>query len=115
MENTNKAATKLDELKAKYGTVYRIGMTIPVDDNEEKEYTYHFKRPSVPSYERYIKSAAQAGIVKSSKAFMLDAVVEEDRERLVADMEENPGIAITIGNKLTETLGMTNTVNLKML
>jgi len=115
MENSNKAAAKLDELKAKYGTVYRIGMTIPVDDNEEKECTYHFKRPSVPSYERYIKSAAQSGIVKSSKAFMLDAIVEEDRERLVADMEENPGIAITIGNKLTETLGMTNTVNLKML
>ena len=114
-KNTAAAAEKFDELKAKYGKVYRVGMTIPVDDDTEKEYAYHFKRPSVPSYDRYIKSAAQAGITKASKVFMLDAVVDEDRERLLSDMEENPGIAITIGNKLTEILGMTNTVNLKML
>ena len=54
-------------------------------------------------------------MTRASKAFMLDAVVDEDRERLTADMEENPGIAITVGNKLTELLGLTNTVNLKKL
>lgn len=102
-------------LKEKYGKVYRVGMTVPVDDTEEKEFSYYFKRPSVPSYDRYIKSAAQAGITKSSKVFMLDAVVDEDKDRLTADMEENPGIAITIGNKLTEILGLTNTANLKKL
>lgn len=102
-------------LKDKYGKVYRVGMTVPVDDTEEKEFSYYFKRPSVPSYDRYIKSAAQAGITKSSKVFMLDAVVDEDKDRLTADMEENPGIAITIGNKLTEILGLTNTANLKKL
>ena len=89
-------------------------MTVPVDDTEEQEYSYYFQRPSVPSYDRYIKTASQ-GITKASKAFMLDAVVEEDRDRLIADMEENPGIAITIGNRLTEILGLTNTVNLKKL
>ena len=114
-KNTAAAAEKLDELKAKYGTVYRIGMTVPVDDTKETELNYHFKRPSVPSYDRYIKSAAQAGITKASKVFLLDAVVDEDKDRLLSDMEETPGIAITIGNKLTEILGMTNTVNLKML
>lgn len=46
---------------------------------------------------------------------MLDAVTEEDKERLIADMEEYPGVAITIGNKLTEILGLTNTANLKKL
>ena len=102
-------------LKEKYGKVYRVGMTVPVDDTEEKEFSYYFKRPSVPSYDRYIKSAAQAGITKPSKVFMLDAVVDEDKDRLTADMEENPGIAITIGNKLTEILGLTNTANLKKL
>lgn len=101
-------------LRAKYGKVYCVAMTVPVDDTEEQEYSYYFKRPSVPSYDRYIKTASQ-GITKASKAFMLDAVVEEDLARLTADMEENPGIAITIGNKLTEILGLTNTVNLKKL
>jgi hypothetical protein len=103
------------ELREKYGKVYRVTQTVPIDDSEEKEFAYYFKRPSVPSYDRYIKSAAQAGITKASKVFMLDAVVEEDREALLADMEEYPGVAITIGNKLTELLGLTNTANLKRL
>jgi len=109
-ETTGEAA-----LKEKYGKVYRVGMTVPVDDTEEQEYAYYFKRPSVPSYDRYLKSASQIGITKASKAFMLDAVVDEDRNRLTADMEENPGIAITVGGKLTEVLGLVNTANLKKL
>lgn len=127
MEDTTKAETtaaqatasgtqesKETALRAKYGKVYCVAMTVPVDDTQEQEYSYYFKRPTVPSYDRYIKTASQ-GITKASKAFMLDAVVEEDLARLTADMEENPGIAITIGNKLTEILGLTNTVNLKKL
>lgn len=109
-------ANKEEELKAKYGgKLYRVAMTVPEDDDSEKEYAYFFKRPSVPSYDRYIKSAAQVGITKASKAFMLDCIVDEDRSRLEKDMEENPGIAITIGNKLTEILGLTGTANLKKL
>lgn len=105
-----------EQLKAKYeGKLYRVGMTIPIDDDHEKEFSYHFKRPSVPSYDRYVKTAAKVGITKASKAFMLDAVIDEEREQLTADMEENPGIAITIGNKLTEILGLTDTANLKKL
>mgnify|MGYP000756214402 FL=1 len=118
MENTNNqtpARSSEEQLKAKYGgKLYRVGITVPVDDESEKEFSYYFKRPTVPSYDRYIKTAAQ-GITKASKAFMLDAVIDEDAERLTKDMEENPGIAITIGNKLTEILGLTNTANLKKL
>ena len=109
-------ASSDEQLKEKYGgKLYRVGMTVPVDDENEVEYVYRFKRPSVPSYDRYIKSASQSGITKVSKVFMLDAVIDEDKERLTKDMEENPGIAITIGNKLTEILGLTNTANLKKL
>lgn len=102
-------------LKAKYEKLYLVGMTVPVDDDNVENLSYHFKRPSVPSYDRYVKSAAQVGITAASKVFMLDAVAEEDKERLIADMEEYPGVAITIGNKLTEILGLTNTANLKKL
>ena len=105
-----------EQLKEKYGgKLYRVSTTVPVDDDTQVDYTYHFKRPRVPSYDRYIKSASQVGITKASKVFMLDAVVEEDKDRLEKDMEENPGIAISIGNKLTEILGLTNGVNLKKL
>lgn len=106
---------KADELKQKYGKVYQVKVTVPVDDESDQEFGYHFKRPSVPSYDRYVKTAAKVGITKASKAFMLDAVVDEDRERLTADMEEFPGVAITIGNKLTELLGLTDGVNLRKL
>lgn len=103
------------ELKEKYGKLYRVGITVPVDDEEEREFSYHFKRPTVASYDRYVKTAAKTGITKASKVFMLDAVVDEERERLIADMEEYPGVSITIGNKLTEILGLTDGVNLKKL
>lgn len=107
---------KIEALKQKYGgKVYQVKVTIPLDDENDQTFSYHFKRPSVPSYDRYIKTAAKIGMTKASKAFMLDAVVDEDKDRLTADMEEFPGVAITIGNKLTELLGLTDGVNLKKL
>ena len=110
----NKILTTEEELKAKYGMLYRAGITVPVDDDTSKEFSYLFKRPSVSSYDRYIKTASQIGITKASRVFMVDCVIDEDRARLEADMAENPGIAISIGNKLTEIMGL-GTANLKML
>lgn len=114
-KDTIQAPTTETDLKAKYGKLYRVGITVPIDDEAEQEFAYHFKRPSVPSYDRYLKSASQVGITKASKAFMLDCIVDEERERLTAEMEEFPGVAITIGNKLTEILGLTGTANLRKL
>lgn len=116
VSNTAAAAkAEAEQLKEKYKCkVYRVGITIPQDDSEEKEFAYYFKRPAIASYERYLKSAAQQGIVKASKVFMLDCVTEESRDALIADMEEYPGIAVSVGNRLTEILGLTN-ANLKML
>ena len=104
-----------EELKAKYGNIYRIGITVSEDDENEKELAYRFKRPSVASYDRYVRTLAQVGASKASKRFMLDAVVEEDEARLTADVENFPGVAIAIGGKLTDILGLTNAVNLKKL
>ena len=104
-----------EELKSKYGKVYRVGMTVFEDDETEIELVYHFKRPSVASYDRYVRSLAQIGASKASKQFMLDAVVDEDDARLTADAETYPGVAVAIGGKLTDILGLTNAVNLKKL
>lgn len=102
-------------MKQKYGKVYKVGITAVVDDETEQEISYFFKRPSIPSYDRFVKTMSKIGISKASKTFILDAVVDEDRERLVSDMEEYPGISITIGNKLGELLGLGNDVNLRKL
>lgn len=54
MESTNNqtpARSSEEQLKAKYGgKLYRVGITVPVDDESEKEFSYYFKRPTVPSY-----------------------------------------------------------------
>ena len=51
--------SKAEELKAKYGKVYRVGATIDVDDETEKTVEYFFKKPSTGSYDRYVKTTAQ--------------------------------------------------------
>jgi len=104
-----------EAMKQKYGKVYKVGVTVPVDDENEQEISYFFKRPSIPVYDRFVKTMSKIGISKASKTFILDSVVDEDRDRLVSDMEEYPGISITIGNKLGELLGLGNDVNLKKL
>lgn len=108
-------ATSDEELRSKYGKVYKLGMTVSEDDETEVELSYHFKRPSVASYDRYVKTISQIGASKASKRFMLDAVVDEDAERLTADVEQYPGIAVAIGSKLTDILGLTSAVNLRKL
>ena len=114
-EGTTQTTNTAEAMKQKYGKVYKVGVSVPVDDENEQEVGYLFKRPSVPSYDRFVKTMSKIGISKASKAFILDSVVDEDRERLIADMEEYPGLSITIGNKLGELLGLGNDVNLKKL
>lgn len=121
MEETKKAPTQsradsIEALKQKYGAqLYEIGITVPLDDMNSKDFSYRFKRPATQSYDRFIRTASKVGATKASEVFMLDAVIDEDKDRLVADIAENPGIAIMIGNKLTEILGLSDTVNLKKL
>ena len=112
---TPAAPDTAEAMRQKYGKVYKVGVSVPVDDEAEKELSYHFKRPSIPVYDRFVKTMSKIGISKASKTFILDSVVDEDKERLTADMEEYPGISITIGNKLGELLGLGNDVNLKKL
>lgn len=109
-------AESIEALKKQYGgEIYAVGITVPVDDLHHKEFSYRFKKPAVQSYDRFISTAAKVGMTKASKTFMLDSVIDEDKDRLIADLEENPGMAISIGNKLTEILGLSDTVNLQKL
>ena len=105
-----------DTLKAKYGKVFRVSCSVREDeDSDALEFGYYFKRPSVPSYDRYLKGVQQFGMTRASKTFLLDCVVDEDKDPLTSEMEEYPGVALTIAGKLTEILGLTNAVNLKKL
>lgn len=50
--------SQTEELKEKYGKVYRVGATIEVDDETEKNVEFFFKRPSTASYDRYVTNDA---------------------------------------------------------
>ncbi|WP_347134075.1 DUF6848 family protein [[Clostridium] symbiosum] len=103
-----------DELKAKYGKVYRVGATIDVDDETEKTVEYFFKKPSTGSYDRYIKTTAQ-GATKALKIFLFDNVTDESKAALEDDLEEYPALSLSIGEKLLGMLGLSKQTNLKML
>lgn len=105
--------SQTEELKEKYGKVYRVGATIEVDDETEKNVEFFFKRPSTASYDRYVKTAQ--GATKALKVFLFDNVVEESRASLEANLEEFPALALSIGEKLLGMLGLSKQTNLKML
>ena len=78
--------SRAEEMKEKYGKVYRVGATIEVDDETEKTVEFYFKRPSTASYDRYVKTTAQ-GATKALKTFLFDNVVAESEADLEADLE----------------------------
>ena len=106
--------SRAEEMKEKYGKVYRVGATIEVDDETEKTVEFYFKRPSTASYDRYVKTTAQ-GATKALKTFLFDNVVAESEADLEADLEEFPALALSIGEKLLGMLGLSKQTNLKML
>ena len=103
--------SRAEEMKEKYGKVYRVG---EVDDETEKTVEFYFKRPSTASYDRYVKTTAQ-GATKALKTFLFDNVVAESEADLEADLEEFPALALSIGEKLLGMLGLSKQTNLKML
>lgn len=109
------AEAKIEALKAKYGgKVYRVGVTIDVDDEATLDKEYYFKKPSTGSYDRYVKTTAQ-GATKSLKTFLFDNVADESKEALEADLEEYPALSLSIGEKLLGMMGLSKQTNLKML
>lgn len=108
------ASTPEEKLKKKYGKIYQVKIMLRPDDETEVEVCYFFKRPGNPSYNRYVKTASK-DMTNALKAFMFDSVVDESKEKLEADLEEYPALALGIGEKLLSMMGLADTVNLKKL
>ncbi|NPV89819.1 MAG: hypothetical protein HPY50_03460 [Firmicutes bacterium] len=111
---TPKVKNEADAYKAKYGKLYRVNATIEPDDSTTVELTYLFKKPATASYDRYVKSTAQSP-TKALKAFVLDNIIEEQQQKLEADLEEYPALALSVGEKLLNMLGLSKDINLKLL
>ena len=105
---------KVETYKAKYGKVYCVTATIEPDDSETVELDYVFKKPATASYDRYVKSTSQSP-TKALKAFVLDNIIDEQTQKLEADLEEYPALSLSIGEKLLNMLGLSKDINLKQL
>lgn len=104
-----------DELRAKYGDrLYTVTVDIDVDDYTTDQKEYIFRKPSTISYDRLIKTLS-ASPSKSSRDFVLDNIIEEQRDRLTTDLEEYPALSQTIVDKLTAMLGLAKSAGVKKL
>lgn len=108
------AVRNIDKFKEMYGKIYQLNLTLNPDDDTEIEVSYIFKKPSVASYDRYVKSAAN-GMTKAIKTFMFDNIIPEHRDLLETDLEEYPALALSAGEKLLTMLGLSKTANLMKL
>ena len=104
----------VETYKAKYGKLYRVEAVVNPDDVTTVELEYFFKKPATASYDRYVKSTSQSP-TKALKAFVIDNIIEEQSQKIEADLEEYPALALSVGEKLLNMLGLSKDINLKLL
>lgn len=107
-------ANFFEEMKQKYGKVYGIKITMDIDDETTESKEYVFKKPTAQSFDRLTKTLANS-TMKAATAFVLDNIVDEQREMLQKDIEDFPGIPLALNDKLTGMLGLSKDVTVKKL
>jgi hypothetical protein len=109
---------RMERLRKKYkemdGKIYEITTIIQEDDDEETEFDFIFRKPGVPSYERYAKLSGTS-TVKALKTFVLDNICEEQNAELKDTLEEYPAMGISLGEKLLNMLGLSKDTRVKKL
>lgn len=109
---------RLDEMKERYKEegkiIYQVVSVINEDDDSEKELIFLFKKPTVASYDRYVKTTA-ASSMRALKTFIIDNIVDEQEEELRETLEEYPALAIGVGEKLLNMLGLSKSTTVKKL
>jgi hypothetical protein len=118
-ENTApKTEESTEQLRSKYkamdGKIYEIVTSIQEDDENEKEFDFIFRKPGTPSYDRYVKTSGTSG-TKALKTFVLDNICDEQRTELKDALEEYPAMAISLGEKLLNMLGLSKETTVKKL
>lgn len=117
-ENEAIQSADVESLKRKYsGTeekIYTVTTVVQVDDDTEEQFTFLFRKPKPASYDRYVKTISSS-MIKASKSFIFDNIVEEQREALKNTVEEYPAITISLADKLLRMLGLADTTSVKKL
>lgn len=107
--------SNIEEVKEKYKEAYEISAVVDEDDETEgRKLTYYFKKPSVASFNRYLKSAGK-NMAAATTAFVLDNIVEEQLELFKKECEIYPGLALNFGQKLLSAIGLGDNINFRKL
>lgn len=102
-------------VKAKYGEVWQIGTYVGGDDETEgTELVYLFKTPTTPSFNRYMKNASK-NMSAATAAFVRDNIIDEQAASFDKESAKYPGLALGIGQKLLQAIGLGDNVNFKRL
>ena len=108
----------MEQLRKKYketdGKIYEINTILHPDDESEVELDYIFRKPGTPSYDRYVKTSGISGS-RALKTFVLDNICEEQNAELKEMLEEYPAMAISLGEKLLDMLGLSKETQVKKL
>ncbi|MCM1258421.1 MAG: hypothetical protein NC307_11285 [Roseburia sp.] len=109
---------KMEDLRKKYkeidGKIYELTTSIQEDDETETEFDFIFRKPGTASYDRYVKTSGTSG-TKALKTFVLDNICDEQRDELKSTLEEYPAMAISLGEKLLNMLGLSKDTTVKKL
>lgn len=102
-------------LKKKYGKLYEITVTVDEDDESEgRSISFLFKKPSVISFNRYLKTASK-DMAKATGVFVQDNIVEEQATALKKECDAYPALALGIGQKLLNALGLSDNINFRQI
>ncbi len=118
LEKREESTDKMEKLRQKYknidGKVYEVITSIQEDDENETEYDFIFRKPATPSYDRYVKTSGTSN-TRALKTFVIDNICEEQTEELRNTLEEYPAMAISLGEKLLNMLGLSKETQVKKL
>ena len=112
MENMKNTANEtVNNLEKKTYDV-TVVLESSVENEDEKKFSYTFSEPKPGQFQRYIKEVSK-NVVQASKNLVLSNIAQDEREKLIKDMEEYPGMVITIANKFLAMLGFTDNVTFR--
>lgn len=118
LEKQEESTDKMEKLRKKYknidGKIYEVITSIQEDDENEIEYDFIFRKPATPSYDRYVKTSGTSN-TRALKTFVIDNICEEQTEELRNTLEEYPAMAISLGEKLLNMLGLSKETQVKKL
>ena len=113
-QGITQAMPSIDDLKAKYGKIYKVAATVEPDDETTQDFVFVFKKATTASYDRYLKTAAN-GMSKATQTFLYDNVLDEYRNQLESAINDYPALAISLADKLLTMLGLSKAITLTML